>query len=52
MKIIHFNSMSVSLPIHDDERIEDIEDRLIEAIDGIGDGVVICYKLEVTDEDD
>ena len=52
MKIIHFKEMSVSLPIKGNVDVEQIEDRLIDAVDSIGDGVVMCYKVEVEEDGD
>lgn len=51
MLIARFDKMSVSVPIKDDESIEDIEDRLAEAIDSIGDDVVMTYRITITDDD-
>lgn len=52
MKIIHFKEVSISLPIKGNVDVEQIEDKLIDAVDSIGDGVVMCYKVEVEEEDD
>lgn len=52
MKVIHFCKMSVSVPIKESETAEEVEDRMIEAVDSIGDGVVISYKIEIQEYDD
>lgn len=51
MKIIHFKDVSIRLPMKNDNR-DEIEDKLIEAIDSIGDGVVMSYKVEVEEDGD
>lgn len=50
MKIIHFKEVSISLPIKGDVDVEQIEDKFIDAVDSIGDGVVMCYKVEVEED--
>ena len=52
MKIIHFKEVSISLPIKGNVDVEQVEDRFIDAVDSIGDGVVMCYKVEVEEEGD
>ena len=51
MKVIHFDKMSVRVPLSDDESIEDVEAKLIDAVDSIGDGVVMHYKIVVEEYD-
>lgn len=51
MKIIHFKDVSIRVPMKNDNR-DEIEDKLIEAIDSIGDGVVMSYKVEVEEDGD
>lgn len=51
MKIIHFKEMSISLPMGNADA-EQIEDKLIDAVDSIGDGVVMCYRVEVEEDGD
>lgn len=50
MTVIRFDKMSVSVPIGD-KTIEDIETKLVEAIDSIGDDVVMTYRITITDDD-
>ena len=45
--VIHFDKMSVRVPMKDGDTIADIEDKLIEAVDSIGDGVCMSYKIVV-----
>lgn len=52
MKIIHFKEVSISLPIKGNVDIEQIEDKFIDAVDSIGDGVVMSYKVEIEEEGD
>lgn len=52
MKIIHFKEVSISLPIKGDVDVEQIEDKFIDAVDSIGDGVVMCYRVEVEEDDE
>ena len=52
MIVVRFHKMTVSVPMKDNETIEEVEDRLVEAIDTIGEGVVISYRLAVEDYDD
>lgn len=52
MRVIHFYKMSVSVPIKENETAEEVEDRMIEAVDSIGDGVVISYNTEIEEYDD
>lgn len=51
MKVIHFDKMSIRIPMKDDETIAEIEDRMIEAVDSIGDNVVMSYKIVVEDDE-
>ena len=51
MKIVHFNKMSVRVPLKNDENVDDIENRLIEAVDSIGDGVAMHFSIEIEDEE-
>lgn len=50
--VIHFDKMSVRVPMKDGDTIADIEDKLIEAVDSIGDGVVMSFKTVVEDYDE
>ena len=50
--VIHFDKMSVRVPIKGDETIEDVEDRLIEAVDSIGEGVAMSYQMVIEDDTD
>ena len=52
MKIIHFKNVAISLPIKGNVDVEQIEDKFIDAVDSIGDGVVVCYKVEVEENGD
>jgi len=52
MKIVRFKNMYVSVPLKDGETEMEIEDRLIDAIDNIAEGIVLSYKIETTEEDD
>lgn len=52
MRVIRFYKMSVSVPIKENETAEEVEDRMIEAVDSIGDGVVISYNTEIEEYDD
>ena len=52
MKVIHFDKMSVRVPMKDGDSIEDIEDRLIDAVDSIGDNVVMSFKAVIEDYDE
>ena len=49
MKVATFEDMRVSVPLKDDETIEIIANRLLDAIDSIGEGVIISFtrKLEI-----
>lgn len=47
-----FEDMSVSIPMKDNETIEEVENRMIEAVDSIGDHVAMSYKLVVKEYDD
>lgn len=51
MKIIHFKDVSIRLPMKNDN-IDEIVDKLIEAVDSIGDGVVMSFKVEVEEDGD
>lgn len=52
MTVVHFYNMSVRVPMKDGDSIEDLEDKLFEAIDSIADGVVMSCRLEVEEDDD
>lgn len=52
MMVVHFDKMSVRVPMKDGDTIEDVEDRLIEAVDSIGDNVVMSFKTVVEDYDE
>ena len=52
MKLIHFKNVSITLPIKGNVDVEQIEDKFIDAVDSIGDGVVMCYKVEVEEDGD
>ena len=52
MKIIHFKDVSIRLPIKGNLDVEQAEDKFIEAVDSIGDGVVMSYKVEVEEDGD
>ena len=52
MKVISFNSVHVSVPMKDGETQEEVEDMFIEAVDSIGEGVVMSYKISVEEYDD
>lgn len=52
MKLIHFKNVSITIPIKGNVDVEQIEDKFIDAVDSIGDGVVMCYKVEVEEEGD
>ena len=52
MKVISFNSVHVSVLVKDGETQEEVEDRFIEAMDSIGEGVVMSYKISVEEYDD
>lgn len=50
-KIIRFFDMTVVIPMKDGETAEDIEDRLIEAVEQAGSGFT-SYKMETEEEED
>lgn len=50
-KIIHFFDMTVTIPMKDGETAEEIEDRLIEAVESAGSRFT-SYKTEIEDEED
>ena len=52
MKVITFDSVRVSFPMKNGETQEDIEDRFIEAVNSIGEGVVMSYKVSIEEYDD
>ncbi len=52
MKVINFEQMFVSVPMAENENIEDVENKLIEAIESNGDGVVLSYKISVEEYED
>lgn len=52
MKIIHFKDVSVRLPINENVDVEQIEDKFIDAVDSIGDDVVMSYKIEIEEDGD
>lgn len=52
MKVISFDSVHVSVPMKAVETQEEVEDRFIEAVDSIGEGVVMSYKISVEEYDD
>ena len=52
MMVVHFDKMSVSVPIANNESVEEIEDRLIQAVDSIGPGVCMSYKIALEEYDD
>lgn len=49
-KIIRFFDMTVTIPMKDGETEEEIEDRLIEAVESIGSRFT-SYKMETEEED-
>ena len=50
--VVHFDKMSVRVPMKDGDTIENVENRLIEAVDSIGDGVVMSFKTVIEDYDE
>ena len=50
-KIIRFFDMTVTIPMKDRETAEEIEDRLIEAVESAGSRFT-SYKTEFEDEED
>lgn len=50
-KVVRFEKMTVVIPLKDGETPEDIEDKLIDAVESVGSRFT-SYKLEVTEEDD
>lgn len=52
MRVIRFDKMSVSVPIKNDETVEEIEDKMIEAVSSIDDGIVMTYRIVIEDEPD
>ena len=50
-KIIRFFDMTVTIPMKDGETAEEIEDRLIEAVESAG-ARFSSYKTEFEDEED
>ena len=52
MKVITFSSVRVSFPMNDGETKEEAEDRFIEAVDSIGEGVVMSFKSSIEEYDD
>ena len=50
-KIIRFFDMTVTIPMKDGETAEEIEDRLIEAVESAGSRFT-SYKTEFEDEED
>ena len=50
-KIIRFSNMSVVIPMKDHETQEEIEDRLIEAMENIGSRCT-SYRIKIEEEDD
>ena len=51
MKIARFSDMTVTIPIEDGETEEEVEDKLIEALDAIGVGFM-AYHLSVEEEEE
>lgn len=51
MKIIRFVKMQIAVPMKDGETVEEIENRLIEGVDSIGEGVVMSWWTVVEDDD-
>ena len=51
MKILRFN-ISFSMPIQDGETPEEIENKVIEVIDTLGNNMVLSYKTEIEELDD
>ena len=49
--IIRFFNMTVIIPMKDGETVEEIEDRLIEAVDQAGSRFT-SYKIELEDDED
>ena len=49
MKVATFENMRISVPLKDDETIEIIANRLLDAIDSIGDSVIVSFtrKLKI-----
>lgn len=52
IKTITFENVRVSLPMKEGETQEQLEDRFIEAIDSIGEGVVMSFKTLIEEWDD
>lgn len=52
MKVIVFDKMTIALPMKDNETIEEVEDRIVEAVDSVGEGAVFSYVLKVEEYDD
>ena len=52
MVVVHFDKMSVRVPIVNNESVEEIEDRLIQAVDSIGPGVCMSFKIVLEEYDD
>ncbi len=50
-KYVRFYDMTVAIPMKEDESWEDIEDRLIEAVESAGSGFA-SYKIEICEEED
>ena len=50
-KIIRFIDMTVTIPMKDEETAEEIEDRLIEAVESAGSRFT-SYKTETKEEED
>lgn len=45
MLVAHFDKMSIMVPMKDNETIEEVEDRIIEAINSAGEGITMSYNL-------
>lgn len=51
MKVLRFKEMTVVIPMKDGETVEDIENRLIEAVESAGSRFT-AYRIEAEEEED
>lgn len=52
MKRIRFVKMQISFPMKDNETAEEVEDRLIKAVDSVGKDTVMSWRRTVVEDDD
>lgn len=52
MKVAEFEKMHISIPMKDGETREEIEDKVIEALESVSEDFVTSYILNVNEYDD